>query len=151
MKFLADMGISPKTVALLRALGHDATHLQEQGLERLPDPAIMTKAREEERILLTCDLGFGELVAASGARLPSVIIFRLRDMRPTHVNRHLSQLEKDDFGTHECFGTIHLPPTLRVLRRLPMPRKLGLLERLYGSRLAREEFAWVEASNGVVW
>ncbi len=92
MKFLADMGISPQTVALLRALGHDATHLQEQGLERLPDPAILTKAREEQRILLTHDLGFGELVAASGARLPSVIIFRLRDMRPIHVNRHLNQL-----------------------------------------------------------
>ena len=92
MKFLADMGISPKTVALLLALGHDATHLQDQGLERLPDPAIMTKALEEERILLTHDLGFGELVAASGARLPSVIIFRLRDMRPTHVNRHLNQI-----------------------------------------------------------
>jgi predicted nuclease of predicted toxin-antitoxin system len=56
LKFLADMGISPKTVALLRALGHDATHLQEQGLERLPDPAIMTKALEEEQILLTHDL-----------------------------------------------------------------------------------------------
>ena len=67
MKFLADMGISPKTVALLRGLGHDATHLQEQGLERLPDSTILTKARQEERILLTHDLGFGELVAASGA------------------------------------------------------------------------------------
>ena len=52
MNFLADMGISPKTVALLRGLGHDATHLQEQGLERLPDPAILVKALAEEWILL---------------------------------------------------------------------------------------------------
>ena len=92
MKFLADMGISPKTVALLRALGYDATHLQEQGLERLPDSTILTKARQEERILLTHDLGFGELVAASGARLPSVILFRLRNMHPSHVNHSLSQI-----------------------------------------------------------
>lgn len=92
MKFLADMGISPKTVALLRAIGHDATHLQEQGLERLPDSTILTKAREEERILLTHDLGFGELVAASGARLPSVILFRLRNMHPRHVDHYLSQI-----------------------------------------------------------
>ena len=92
MKFLADMGISPKTVALLRALGHDATHLQEQGLERLPDPAILVKALAEDRILLTHDLGFGELVAASGGYLPSVIIFRLRNMHPNHVNHYLSQI-----------------------------------------------------------
>ena len=32
-----------------------------------------------------------------------------------------------------------------------MPRKLGLLERLFGQRLAREGIAWVEASNGMVW
>jgi predicted nuclease of predicted toxin-antitoxin system len=73
MKFLADMGISPKTVAFLRTLDHDATHLQEQGLERLPDSAILAKAREEARILLTHDLDFGELIAASGACLPSVM------------------------------------------------------------------------------
>jgi predicted nuclease of predicted toxin-antitoxin system len=90
MKFLADMGISPKTVAFLRTLGHDATHLQEQGLERLPDSVILAKARAEARILLTHDLGFGELVAASGARLPSVILFRLRNMQPDHANRYLN-------------------------------------------------------------
>src|SRR2546425_6113125 len=80
VKFLADMGISPKTVAFLYALGHDAVHLADQGLERLPDQGIVAKARQEGRIVLVHDLGFGELVAASGATLPSVITFRLRNM-----------------------------------------------------------------------
>ena len=92
MKFLADMGISPKTVAFLHALGHEAVHLSEQGLERLPDPGIVGKARQEERIMLVNDLGFGELVAASGARLPSVITFRLRNMHPDRVNGALQRL-----------------------------------------------------------
>ena len=89
MKFLADMGISPNTVAFLQGLGHDALHLHDQSLDRLPDPAILEKTRHEERILLTHDLDFGELVAASGAKLPSVIIFRLRNMRPEQVNLYL--------------------------------------------------------------
>lgn len=89
MKFLADMGISPKTVALLRNLGYEASHLHDQGLDRLPDPAILEKARNEGYTLLTHDLGFSELIAASGANLPSVVIFRLRDMRPERVNQHL--------------------------------------------------------------
>ena len=94
MKFLADMGISPRVVEELRQRGHDAVHLQEQGLGKMPDPDILRKAREEERILLTHDLDFGELLAASGGNLPSVIIFRLKDMRAANVGLHLFNLMK---------------------------------------------------------
>ena len=86
MKFLADMGISPRVVATLRKQGHDAVHLQEQNLGRLPDHEILSKARAEERIVLTHDLDFGELLAASGGTPPSVIIFRLTDMRAENVS-----------------------------------------------------------------
>jgi predicted nuclease of predicted toxin-antitoxin system len=92
MKFLADMGISPRTVTFLESLGLDAVHLQEQGLGRLSDPLILRKARERGRVLLTHDLDFGELMAASGAELPSVVIFRLHDMRPELVNVYREQI-----------------------------------------------------------
>ena len=81
MKFLADMGISPHVVEELRKKKHDAVHLMDEGLNRLPDGDILQKARQENRILLTHDLDFGELLAASGGELPIVIIFRLKDMR----------------------------------------------------------------------
>lgn len=89
MKFLADMGISPRTVAFLHGLGHDAVHLHALGLDRLPDPNILEMARAENRILLTHDLDFTELMAAGGETLPSVIVFRLRSMRPERVNWYL--------------------------------------------------------------
>lgn len=89
MKFLADMGISPRVVTGLRKQGHDAVHLQEQGLSRLPDHEILAKACDEGRVVLTHDLDFGELLAASGGVLPSVIIFRLKDMRAENVSLHL--------------------------------------------------------------
>ncbi|HEY66393.1 MAG TPA: DUF5615 family PIN-like protein [Caldilineae bacterium] len=92
MRFLADMGISPRAVTFLREQGCEAIHLHEEGLDCLEDPAILAKAREEGFILLTHDLDFGELIAASGARLPSVIVFRLRDMRPENVNRYLQRI-----------------------------------------------------------
>ena len=38
------MGISPKTVAFLHALGHDAVHLSDQGLGRLPKKRIIVVA-----------------------------------------------------------------------------------------------------------
>lgn len=85
MKFPADMGISPRSTAFLNAPGHNATHLVQEWLATLPDSEILDKARREDRILLTHDLDFGELVAASGATLPSVVIFRLKNMQPDHL------------------------------------------------------------------
>ena len=92
MRFLADMGISHRTVRFLREMGHEVIHLYERGLERLSDADVLAMARDDGYVLLTHDLDFGELVAESGARLPSVITFRLRSMRPGNVNRHLHAL-----------------------------------------------------------
>ena len=92
MRFIADMGISPKTIRFLGGLGHKAIHLHEQGLDRLEDSEILRKARTERRIVLTHDLDFGELVAAGKTRLPSVIVFRLRNMHPSRVNLYLTQI-----------------------------------------------------------
>ena len=89
MKFLLDMGISPKAADFLRNLGYDAIHLHDLESDRSTDPAVLQMARNEGRILLTHDLDFGELIAASGANTPSVIIFRLRNMNPRNVNRFL--------------------------------------------------------------
>lgn len=94
MRFLLDMGISPKTTEHLRSLGYDAVHLRDEQLDRLPDPLIVEKALDEGRIILTHDLGFGDLLAASRARLPSVVIFRLKNMRPEHVHKYLDEVLK---------------------------------------------------------
>lgn len=88
MKFLADMGVSIHVVAWLCAEGHDAIHLREEGLQRLPNGAIFAKAATEDRVLLTFDLDFGEVLALSGNQRVSVVIFRLRDARgPVQIAR----------------------------------------------------------------
>jgi len=92
MKFLADMGLARSTVAFLRAQGHDAVHLRDQGLQRLKDEEIIEKARAEGRVILTHDLDFGRIIAVSRASVPSVVTFRLNDMRPAQVNRYLAEV-----------------------------------------------------------
>ncbi len=89
MKFLADMGVSLTTVEALRAADHDAIHLRDEGLIRLPDPMITAKAVAEGRIVLTFDLDFGDILATAGSKGPSVIIFRLRNQTPAAVNPRL--------------------------------------------------------------
>ena len=114
------MGISPVTVAFLRGLGHDALHLHEQALDRLQDPAILGKARDEGRILLTHDLDFGELIAASGARLPSVVVFRLRDMRPDQVNHYLREIITQHSDALENGAIVSVTETQIRIRNLPI-------------------------------
>ncbi|MFC1707052.1 DUF5615 family PIN-like protein [Planctomycetota bacterium] len=92
MRLLLDMGISPRTAGSLRDLGHDVVHLVDEGLERLPDDRVLQKARDEKRVLITHDLDFGALVAASGAVLPSVITLRLRNMHPDRVSPRLGDV-----------------------------------------------------------
>jgi predicted nuclease of predicted toxin-antitoxin system len=90
MRFLADAGISPKTVEFLKHTGHDAVHVRTLGLQRATDSNLMERARTESRIVLTFDLDFEEVLALGVLDKPSVIIFRLADQRAESVNQRLS-------------------------------------------------------------
>lgn len=120
MRFLADMGISPRSAVFLRNLGHEALHLHDEGLDCLPDADILAKALAEQRIILTHDLDFGDLMAASGAQLPSVIIFRLRNMSADRVNRYLEIVLANYQGRLEAGAIISVTERQIRVRRLPI-------------------------------
>ena len=63
MRFLADGGVSPRTVDFLRRIGHDAVHVRELNMHRAEDGVVADHARADSRIVLTFDLDFGELLA----------------------------------------------------------------------------------------
>ena len=120
MKFLADMGISPRVVEELRQQGHEAIHLLERRLNRMVDGDILQMAQQEGRVLLTNDLDFGELLAASGGVLPSVIIFRLKDMRPKNVIRHLDSILKNHSQSLNIGAVLSVTEQKLRIRRLPI-------------------------------
>ena len=95
MRFLADMGVARSIVLWLRTEGHDAVHLREEGLQRMPNGEIFEKAASEQRVLLTFDLDFGEIIALSGKRSVSVILFRLHNTRTPHVIGRLERVLKE--------------------------------------------------------
>jgi predicted nuclease of predicted toxin-antitoxin system len=93
MNFLADMGVSVRCVEWLRAKGHDAIHLCEQNLHRLPDSEVLKKAHFEKRILLTMDLDFAKILSSlEDANLPLTVIFRLCDQRPDNIQAAIESL-----------------------------------------------------------
>ena len=95
MRFLADMCIDVRVPAWLNSQGHDATHLRDQGLQRLANGGIFEKAIEESRVVVTFDLDFGEIVALSRGRKTGVILFRLRNTRVAFVIQRLSEVIAD--------------------------------------------------------
>jgi len=120
MKFLADMGISLRTVLSLRSSGYDVVHLRDEDLQRLPDNEILIKARTEERILLTVDLDFAQLLAVSGDNLPSVILFRLGNENYDVINERLTQVLNECQEDLEVGAIISVSNESFRVRRLPI-------------------------------
>ncbi len=90
MRFLADMGVDTRAVKWLREKGHDAKHLRDEGLQRIPNGDIFAKAISEKGVILTFDFDFAEIVALSGGQKASVILFRLHNTRTSHLISRLS-------------------------------------------------------------
>lgn len=53
IKFLADMGISLRTVSWLREQGYDVVHLRDEGLQTLPDEEILAKLKRGAIVSVT--------------------------------------------------------------------------------------------------
>lgn len=86
------MGISQSVAFWLKDKGHDAVHLNDEGLFKLADEFILEKAIREKRIILTCDTDFGQLLALNKNLLASVIQFRTSIFTPSLIRKKLELL-----------------------------------------------------------
>jgi predicted nuclease of predicted toxin-antitoxin system len=120
MRFLADMGISLRTVEWLRENGHDIVHLRDEGLQRLPDDEILEKARLEGRVVLTVDLDFAQLLAMAQSSFPSVILFRLGNENYDQINSCLDILIRDCTEDLQSGAMISVSTKGFRIRKLPI-------------------------------
>jgi len=120
VKFLADMGISLSTINWLKARDYDSVHLRDKGLQRISDTEIVKIAKKENRIILTCDLDFCDIIAASQDIYPSVIIFRLDNEKPENVNRRLAQILKESYNALQKGAIISVEESRHRVRLLPI-------------------------------
>jgi predicted nuclease of predicted toxin-antitoxin system len=65
MNILADESVAAPIVAQLRQAGHDVQFITELA-PGSSDPAILVRANQDDRLLLTADKDFGELVVRYG-------------------------------------------------------------------------------------
>lgn len=120
MRFLADMGVSQSTVLWIKEQGFDAVHVRDEGMKDASDAKILEKARKEERIILTYDLDFGDLMSASKETYPSVIILRLENETPLNVNKRLKQVLEESSEALVRGAILSVEETRHRVRLLPL-------------------------------
>ena len=85
MKILVDMNLSPSWVDFLVGAGLEAVHWSNVGASDANDSDVMQWAVAYSHVVLTCDLDFGAILAATQGRSPSVLQLRSDLLTPEFI------------------------------------------------------------------
>ncbi len=87
MKLIVDMNLSPRWVSVLADVGIEAAHWSTLGAKNAPDSEIMAYASANNYVVLTHDLDFSTILAASHGEKPSVVQIRAEDVSPDVIGK----------------------------------------------------------------
>lgn len=80
MKLVVDMNLSPSWIDRLTRHGFDAVHWSTVGSRMATDDEILAWARGHHRVVVTNDLDFSAILAATSGQAPSVVQVRSQDL-----------------------------------------------------------------------
>lgn len=95
MLFLVDQDVYKITIEFLRNEGHDAIPIKEVGLEQNSDRILLQKAREMDRIFVTQDKDFGNLVFFEKELSSGVILLRGKSSEIEFIHKELKTIFKN--------------------------------------------------------
>ena len=87
MRFKVDESLHVEVADLLRGQGHDALTVFDQGLRGRGDHDIADMCRSENRVLLSLDLDFSNILMYPPENYPGLIVLRLRKKSRATVRR----------------------------------------------------------------
>lgn len=122
MRVRVDMNLSPRWMGLLVGASIEAVHWSTVGPGDAPDSQIMAFAKANGYVVLTHDLDFSAILAATHGNKPSVAQIRSEDIDPDVIGKPviaaLQQLSTElDDG-----ALITIEPSRTRLRVLPLRR-----------------------------
>ncbi|MBN1658590.1 MAG: DUF5615 family PIN-like protein [Anaerolineae bacterium] len=91
MRFIADENVSRLVINTLRQQGHDILVVAEQDLAGAADDAIIARGLGENRIIVTHDKDFGQLLLNPLKEHGGVILLRLRLPTPQNALRAIQR------------------------------------------------------------
>jgi predicted nuclease of predicted toxin-antitoxin system len=112
--------LSPRWILHLANAGIEATHWSALGPANAPDAQIMSYAKSNEYIVLTHDLDFSSILAATHGEKPSVVQIRAEDLNPDLIGQRVIIALKQMEDELESGALITVDPNRTRLRLLPL-------------------------------
>jgi predicted nuclease of predicted toxin-antitoxin system len=100
-----DEHLPASVAALLRERGYDADTVIEEGLAGSTDEDLLVAAREEDRMIVTLDRGFGDIRRYPPGSHPGIVVLRLTDESALATRAAVIQL-LDNHDLEDLRGTI---------------------------------------------
>ena len=120
MKLLVDMNLSPRWIRVLTDAGFDAAHWSSLGPANAPDSEIMRYASAHDYVVLTHDLDFSAILAATHGEKPSVVQIRAEDVSPEVIGANVITALGQMTDELEQGALVTVDPNRTRLRILPL-------------------------------
>ena len=85
MRVKIDENMHPDVGALLRANGHDAVTVWDEGLRGKSDAHIISRCRSEQRAIITLDVAFGDITSYPPEQFHGIVVLRLENQSRKHL------------------------------------------------------------------
>jgi predicted nuclease of predicted toxin-antitoxin system len=85
MRFKVDENLPTEAAEALRAAGHDAPTVLDQGAGGMPDTDLAALVKQEQRALLTFDQGFGDIRSNPPGEYCGLVVLRLKRQDKVHL------------------------------------------------------------------
>lgn len=122
MKLLLDMNVPPGWVARLDEAGFETRHWSTVGVPSDPDVVVLAWAKANAFVLVTHDLDFSSILAATSDDAPSVVQLRGQDLfadREFHALVTALGRHADEIGRGALLSIDEEASRVRIL---PLPR-----------------------------
>ncbi|RPH74614.1 MAG: hypothetical protein EHM80_17665 [Nitrospiraceae bacterium] len=120
MKLLVDMNLSLRWVRFLASGNIDAAHWSTLGADTAADTEIMAFAKSNGYVVLTHDLDFSAILAATHGDRPSVVQIRAEDTDPEVIGKAVIAALKQMLAELESGALLTIEPDRTRLRLLPL-------------------------------
>lgn len=121
MRLLVDMNLAPRWAVWLAAAGIGAVHWSEVGNVGATDSEVMRYAAVHGFIVLTHDLDFGTILAATSDRKPSVVQVRADNVTPEALGDLVIAALRRTEPELTDGALLTVEPSRSRLRLLPFP------------------------------
>ena len=82
LRFITDEDVPRSTARVLRNAGFDAVDVRDVGLRGKSDQQVFAYAQNEGRLLITCDMGFSNILNFPPSENYGILVVRIPDSEP---------------------------------------------------------------------